>query len=236
MDFDRFLDKYAQDFNAVAYMAYLESAGLMPMLEYVVVNNPSERLPYHNTDHMFIMAYTADHLYNNSLRTSHDMERKALAISCLWHDYAHSGGGLEDCENIQVAIACMKAYVHAHQPELTPLVNKVAATIYCTEFPFKHKPRSLIARCARDADLLYTRMDPNSIDRLKGLFEELQPKLDGMSWQEFMESNQENLAKFPFFCQTAQAIARMFDQRIVNKQKQTDQDEQYRRMHNPFNA
>lgn len=194
---------------------------LAKMWSFITNTNPGSGNTYHNTAHMKNMAAIAVFLLENSdeykAMSPEDQHLYSglLLIACCWHDYGHSAGRYPDDVNIQNAIDSFMdwytsnaleviPYLRGSSGELTgePDLNEAARyarivkdILRCTEFPFVHAPTTILQKCARDADLLYT-FDTDTGRIVHGLYMELKssgkfPR--GFSFMHFMSKQAEFL-------------------------------------------
>lgn len=122
-------------------------------LEFVLGNNPSNDLPYHNLTHtlsMVLCCYEAGTHYNLPL-----VSLRPLCVAALFHDYDHSGGAQSDSANISNAISgflhqnCLNSF-----PWYTEYATQVPRFIAVTEYPYVLSPVCIEERILRDCDLL----------------------------------------------------------------------------------
>lgn len=112
------------------------------------VENPSRNLPYHNNFHQASVALVADRMWSAIHKENRPVERAALIMAAMFHDYRHSGGVKPDTNNIVTAL-------RAIQPLLSSNIeNLVYEAVLSTEFPFVRDPVSDVAKVLRDADIL----------------------------------------------------------------------------------
>lgn len=154
---------------------------LAEMWQFIRTTNPGADNPYHNNTHMQRMAGNAVML----LQFSEEYQAQTPAIqkrwtamtliAGLWHDYGHSGGKVDDAKNIQVAVDAVRNYLTLRvsdfadyfanmDPNRTQRLmtlfavtcEEIFETIRVTQWPFVRDPKTVIQKCIRDADLLYT--------------------------------------------------------------------------------
>lgn len=121
--------------------------------------NPSANAPYHNNLHQATVALTARFILETggskelSLKAVEDLgvprhKDWPTVIAGLFHDYAHSGGALDDHLNIARATSVVQGLdIH---PEI---MNEVLSLIAVTEYPFIREPKTEGEKALRDADL-----------------------------------------------------------------------------------
>lgn len=74
---------------------------LQKALKFIMVNNTSNYLPYHNFNHLLTVLK-----YSNLIAHGEEVyydQRTPLHLAALFHDVNHSGGKLKDSENIKNA-------------------------------------------------------------------------------------------------------------------------------------
>jgi len=136
---------------------YLDKIKQHTLLEksfnYIIENNQSVNLPYHNTRHLVKVFDTA--LDIASLSDLTDSEIVELGIACLFHDFNHSGGKLTDSENIDIAIKEFLLFFESNE-KLFEWINatNIIDMIHSTEFPKKREPITLQQRIIMDSDLI----------------------------------------------------------------------------------
>ena len=118
--------------------------------------NPSNDLPYHNWYHtlcMVLHCYEAATQYNLPMSSV-----RAVCVSALWHDYAHSGGSQHDSVNITRAIRAFNRYHQSMHAAATRFCDNdlchVDNIIAVTQYPYIREPFCIEQRIIRDADLL----------------------------------------------------------------------------------
>ncbi|QZE57515.1 phosphohydrolase [Erwinia phage pEa_SNUABM_1] len=147
----------------------IKRLGLTNVWAYVERNNrPAfgddqlmEALHYHSTEHM--KHVTALALWLLDCEAVHDWQYSngavPLAIACMFHDMNHSLGQKDDAYNVQQAIAALEKAAHHELADAVLIDNcDIAADlIRVTQFPYSddRKPKNMIERCIRDADILY---------------------------------------------------------------------------------
>lgn len=168
-------------YSSVALNTYfndrIKRLGLTKVWEYVERNNrPAfgddqimEALHYHSTIHM--KHVTALALWLLDCEAVHDWQYSngaaSLAIACMFHDMNHSLGQKDDAYNVQQAIAALEKAAHHELADAVLIDNCDIASdlIRVTQFPYSddRKPKNMIERCIRDADIIYG-MQPFVID------------------------------------------------------------------------
>jgi predicted metal-dependent HD superfamily phosphohydrolase len=128
----------------------LRPMGLLPVYEYVAAHNPANDLPYHNLFHTQCMVLTCQKAAK--VADLPVLERQALVVAPLFHDYAHSGGTRADAENIAVA----KAALEVAAPELglaADLVSRSLELVEATQYPHIRPACDESERIIQDADM-----------------------------------------------------------------------------------
>lgn len=190
--------------QSIIFNEFLLSRGLLDMWKHVEVTNPGRDNAYHNTRHMQAVAQLSLDLlrvtpeYLTMTAEERTFSEVVVVVAGMWHDYGHTAGRLSDAENIKIATTAFIDYlvaaegvaVHAPSPMVQYsndlLADRVSDVLYVTEFPFIHNPSSIEQRVVRDADLLYT-FSNETCTILGGLYAEILPKLNGMSFTEFVQ-------------------------------------------------
>lgn len=183
---------------------YLAKHGLTAAAAYVAEHNPSNDIPYHNQAHLFTVTKWCGRLAG-MLGLSVEEERP-LILAAIFHDFDHSGGKLEDSENIERAVAGLNKFCDIH---FVSNSTRDAATqiIRVTEYPFIHEPQTTAQKIIRDADLLQS-IEPNFEEVLvEGLRKELEVKFQRkLSRSEFCEKQVEFLQGVKFYTTQAEVI------------------------------
>lgn len=154
--------------TGLLFLTRLKKLGLDELWSYVVKNNPSKDVPYHNNYHMFWMAWLADQLWQSLPETDqYPHGPRNMIIAALFHDYDHSGGALPDYGNIgRAVLGWYEASTLLQLPEDVD-IELVATFIRATEYPYANIATTPQTKCLRDADLLYTTVmgDPHIVLR-----------------------------------------------------------------------
>lgn len=190
--------------QSIIFNEFLLSRGLMDMWKHVEATNPGRDNAYHNTRHMQEVAQLSLDIlrvtpeYLTMTAEERTFSEIVVVVAGMWHDYGHTAGRLTDAENIKIATAAFIDYlIAADAVEISapsPLVqysndllaDRVSDVLFVTEFPFIYTPTSIEQRVVRDADLLYT-FSNETCSILGGLYAEILPKLNGMSFTEFVQ-------------------------------------------------
>ena len=159
---------------------------------YVVKNNPSANVPYHNTRHMIDMTRIAQNLLmvqgTESYTDGDTGDMTVLTLAGLFHDFAHSGGKEDDTKNVKRA--CKEAFTFlSGKPSISNIMlNDIIETIECTVFPFTVEPTTLYQKCIRDADVLYATMSQDPTIIMEKLRDEICVSQDrAISYEEMLE-------------------------------------------------
>lgn len=136
---------------------YLEKIKQHPLLQksfsYVIENNKSSFLPYHNTRHIL-------NVFNIALEIAESMKLEKsdiieLGIACLFHDINHSGGKLKDFENIRLAVDELMKFFKLNEKEFKHInLLNIIDMILCTEYPQNKIPKKTTELIIVDADFL----------------------------------------------------------------------------------
>jgi len=136
---------------------YLKKIKRHPLWEdafnYVIENNTSSNLPYHNTRHLIKVFNSAIDIADKSELEEYQVIE--LGIACLFHDINHSGGQLPDMENISIAIKeFQKFFDHKDDQFINIKTSNIINMMWCTEFPKKKEPLNLQQEIIMDSDLI----------------------------------------------------------------------------------
>ena len=177
--------------NIIEDYKFIEEKDLGTVIRWLLENNPSQALPYHNFNHSLYVAYytyTAYHYERNA------RPPKELIIAALFHDFGHSGGLCTDDKNIEIAVEGFYRYYY-WQRERYKLITRsasktVEALIRATEYPHKETPDlNSYIKCLRDADMMQ-----NCNDTLLGNFVGIKHEMfRGMPYPEYTEKTLEFL-------------------------------------------
>lgn len=130
----------------------IERYDLGNMVRWILTNNPSQALPYHNFNHSLWVAHYVHDAY--LLETNGKTPEKELITAALFHDFDHSGGFFtDDSKNIERAIAGFGRWC-AENSEGSDFYIAVVDLIRWTQYPFREKSPSLEIACLRDADMM----------------------------------------------------------------------------------
>lgn len=140
------------------------------------VRRANVKQPYHNEQHLFIVALAsaagADY-YNLTVR-----QKRVLVLAALYHDYNHTGkAGVPDSINIEHAIEGLENFFRsAGYSSITHKdADAVKQLIRATLHPNKDRPANLSEAIIRDADMMEW-FEPDAEDLLVGLNDELKPE------------------------------------------------------------
>ena len=220
----------------VLFVHLLKQLGLTDMAAYIKANNPVGN-EYHNTEHMFGVAKLAAQIYlTENLGCFDQQDLFQLVSAALWHDFGHSGGALSDRENIEIAIAALRAFVklpeanqfndYSLQFSASHPALLICSMIRVTEFPFIHEPTDQCESILRDADVLYSfGGDPGEI--LYNLYKELKGagKLpEEMTFPELVKGQQSFHDSLVIFTDTGKAIFDSMRAEVVEAQNSMARD------------
>lgn len=173
--------------------------GVNEVLDYVMQNNPSKDLPYHNNIHQLLMAVTAVRLYTVTPRVSLGLdnfdfeEATALFVAGLFHDYNHTGGKDEDYINIHYALEAFCVFMTQFRSPTRININEqmVMALIRSTEWPWKKEEFHYLQGILRDADILVQLELVGTFMPIDGLPRELEHRLGKLVTPVEMANGQE---------------------------------------------
>lgn len=183
---------------------YLAKNGLNHALAYVQIENPSNKVPYHNLDHCLTVVKWCGRLAGMCSLTPE--EEKALILAAIFHDFDHSAGHEEDSVNINRAVTGLMRFAAIHRVD-AELIGAAVENIQVTQFPFIHEPKTVSQKIIRDADLLQS-LEPNRQEVLiDGLRKELEVKFKRkITRGEFCENQVKFLDGLKLYTTPAQVI------------------------------
>jgi len=155
---------------------YLKKIKRFPIWEkafiYLIENNKSPNLPYHNNRHCINVFNTAIDIAD-SIGNIEENNIISLGIACLFHDFDHSGGKLKDRENIEIAIDGFYKFLGSNIVEFNGyILTDVIDMILSTEFPKKREPINIQQQIIMDSDLIQCYDKDWFIFAIKGLSDE----------------------------------------------------------------
>lgn len=141
----------------------IHSFSLWKEFEYVLNENSSNFLPYHNLNHILSVmeaSYTLINAYIAAGEKFTEQQIRNLLIAALFHDFKHSGGKLNDTDNVKKAIDCFRKFVALNNNKYYKYytvenITEVENIIQMTTYPYI-KPIDEIGlrgKIIRDADL-----------------------------------------------------------------------------------
>jgi len=122
---------------------------LQEYASFLYYENDAAHAPYHSFCHgMEVLEYA-----ENICNLQGSKASLPLAIACIFHDFNHSAGSMNDEWNVKTAIICMGNRL---MPEHTHLKNEIETIIQATQYPYVIEKYDLNFEQAviRDADLL----------------------------------------------------------------------------------
>jgi len=153
---------------------------LQDSFSYILKNNTSNNLPYHNLNHLLCVVkycYNASVYYNLP-----EKEEKELLLAALFHDVNHSGGKEKDSVNVKNAIDIFSKFFNLNLKYSNCDIYEIINIIKATEYPYVIEPVNMSLRelIIRDADLMqvgeYNWIQQNML----GLSQEMNITLDKM--------------------------------------------------------
>lgn len=132
----------------------LKSLELGKAYNYVMENNPSSGLPYHNSfhiEHVCLFAMKGAEFYKIP-----NQNKKLLATAALFHDFDHSGSGKNDDENILRAVKGFIEYNSTDDYFTEEEVRLITSLIKATRYPYIQECVDLtnMEKILRDSDVL----------------------------------------------------------------------------------
>jgi len=156
---------------------YLDKIKRFPVwgkaFNYLIKNNTSSNLPYHNTRHCINVFNTAIDIADDYGNIS-DEKLIELGVACLFHDINHSGGKLTDQKNIQIACTEFIKFYDSLSNRLKDGIrpNYVCELILYTIFPRVGIPINIAEEIIMDSDLIQCYDTDWVLFAIKGLADE----------------------------------------------------------------
>lgn len=123
--------------------------GLVDAYRFVVRDNPSNALPYHNLHHTDgLVLQCAEGAAAMGLPSG---SYRALLLAALFHDFGHSGGRESDHRNIEVAVGALDDFCDRDR-SFEDCRAEAGRIIVTTEFPPVCDATTLSEKIIRDAD------------------------------------------------------------------------------------
>jgi len=180
-------------------------------VRWLLENNMSQSLPYHNFDHALDVMYYAYKAFKYS--SLHFNSRMPMLIAALFHDCNHSGGffriGFDNCntENARFALSqymqTLDSFFNGQffDADRKKARKRIADCAIAAEFidalTYPHKPISVntspAVLCLRDADLF--QVCSTLFSSVVGIKNE---SFKHMSWEEFFQKEIEFLQQIEF--------------------------------------
>lgn len=189
---------------------------LKPFYEYYMDWNPSRDLPYHNQYHtlrVFMDCYEGMFYSRMRNHTIEDAEARGLCAGALFHDWDHSGGGLDDEQNLARALAGLQEankYAASCFYGLSVKEYQIAtACIRVTKNPIMQSPLELHERLIHDAEMMqpYEENEDRLARQYQGLKRELDVLKGPMSDQDFVDALMSSLGSHLWLTPWAQRKA-----------------------------
>ena len=181
----------------------INELGIQKVYSYVMLNNKSKYLPYHNNFHAeMVCGYAL--LIADNLKLSND-DTYLLAIAALFHDFNHTGSGKDDDKNIEIAV---NAFIDFNNKELFLTAREMKFVIECikaTRFPYLTDGANLnnAQKCLRDADIFQGLFVQNYINGVVGAIAEE----SGKTLKEILEIQIGFLEKTTFLTEYAKTMS-----------------------------
>lgn len=151
----------------------IDDYNLWKIFNYIVENNNSNFLPYHNIRHILHVTKAAHDIYWKRLHNECDLcdcddcawenfysTSEELVTASLFHDFNHSGGKLKDKENVDIAINKMREFFLMHTSSSDARIKRIEDIIRATEYPYSEKNNiNILSEIIRDADLSQSASD-----------------------------------------------------------------------------
>lgn len=148
-------------------------------INWISKNNPSNHLPYHGIDHLYMVFEQCMKIYHTDVKLRMKVTHLAeLYIAALFHDYNHSGGKLSDSENIENAINGVIEFLNSVENNLD--VEVIKFLIKSTQYPAIIESSQLTpeAMIIQDADMCYLFENISIVKLYTGLRNEFNQDLE----------------------------------------------------------
>ena len=173
------------------------------MYSYVIGNNKSKFLPYHNNRHLErVMYYAAKIGYWEGLKES---EIKELIIAAGFHDMNYIKFGNDDL-NIESSINSYKKYCNVYNKDYN---NNIIDLIKTTRYPYivESKDLTLSQRIIREVDTLQALYETNYINSIIfALAEEME-----ISFEQMLKGQNNYLDSIKY---TVPSVIMLFEQQL----------------------
>lgn len=157
-------------------MKILYNKNLIHEISYLLNNNKSNNLPYHNLNHLLHVTEMVNDAIEYYEKQGIDLLKQELLVAALFHDINHSGGLLTDDKNIDIAIeefnnfykqSVLNGIVLNYNPDI------VKSFIKITEYPANYTHElTLEEMIIKDADMMQIRQSNYIQQIIIGLAEE----------------------------------------------------------------
>lgn len=157
----------------IEFATIIEKLSLQEEFSFILQNNKSNWLPYHNLRHTICMV---ENCYEGALYENLSEEYiTKLIIAALFHDTNHSGGAQPDSENVKNAKSLASIFFSTKDEAISlEDYTEIIDIISATEFPYtieNHK-LTLQQKIIRDADLLQAFREDSTTQTFFGLMRE----------------------------------------------------------------
>ena len=148
----------------------IKELGIEHIYKYVMENNKSKYLPYHNNFHLEqVCKYSLLIAEASGLAL---VDKKILAVAALFHDFNHSGGEFkDDSENISTAMRGFLEFDRwlkymSYEPYSTDEKLMIYRLVTGTKYPYTTDGKDLLlsGKILRDADILQELFCENHIN------------------------------------------------------------------------
>jgi hypothetical protein len=173
------------------YEIIKESDLLTKAFKFILENSNSLYLSYHNLNHnLNVLKYCYDNLDFEKLLDTNESE--CLLLTAIFHDYNHSGGKLNDNENIRNAYVGLMKFININKFDID--LKLCERYLIVTQFPYIVETENIYDEIIRDSDLCGI-FEPNFLQAIVfGLKQEM--NINDMNKLCTMELNFLNNIKF----------------------------------------
>lgn len=157
--------------NKVVLEKISESVLLKAGFEYFGRYNNGSSNPYHNINHTFRMMQLVIEVLESGLYSSgYGIKEDRLLLFAMFHDFGHSGGRLEDSDNVRISLLHLKNFLGT-QGDIVSLEDR--EILEDTIYPYSDEPKTIEGKILRECDCLQWVFDDFFTQAIFGLKDEL---------------------------------------------------------------
>jgi len=212
----------------------IEKYELGDVVAWILNNNPSQALPYHNFAHSLDVMYYSSVAYcyddgttpkSATIRygISQSVMPKEMLLAALFHDFGHSGGFFaDDAGNVQIAVTAFgkyEAYTNFKVSRPGTIEDLIRNTQYPHSIPDDTTAECrFMGECLLDADMFqYCVTTMNSMVGIR------QEYYKHISWDELLEKTIDFLSKIEYRIAWGKVVAEPKKQETIEQLKRFQQ-------------